>query len=184
MEDREIVALYWARSEDAIGETAKKYGAYLTKIARNILGDPGEAEECVSDSYLGAWNAMPPHRPGVLSTFLGKITRRISIDRWRRQHAEKRGGGELTLALEELSECVSDGRSVEDELERRELTRRFQRFLDALPETERTVFLSRYWYMEPVKEIARRLGFSESKVTSMLCRTRKKLRDALAKEEN
>lgn len=182
MEDREIVALYWARSEDAIGETAKKYGSYLTKIARNILGDTGEAEESVNDTYLGAWNAMPPHRPNILSTFLGKITRRISIDRWRRKQADKRGGGELTLALEELSECVTDGGSVEDELERRELAVRFQRFLDSLSETERTVFLSRYWYLEPVKDIAKRLGFSESKVTSMLYRTRNRLREALAKE--
>ncbi len=182
MEDREIVALYWARSEDAIEESAKKYGGYLTKIAQNILNDAGEAEESVNDTYLGAWNAMPPHRPNILSTFLGKMTRRISIDRWRKRHAGKRGGGELTLALEELSDCVTDGNSVEDELEKRELAERFQCFLNTLPETERRVFLSRYWYLEPVRDIARRLGFSESKVSSMLYRTRQKLRIALAKE--
>ncbi len=183
MDDGHIVALYFQRAEQAISETAAKYGAYLMRISLRILNDREDAEECVSDTYHDAWNAMPPHRPAVLSTFLGKITRRISIDLWRKKHAEKRGGGELTLALEELSECVTDGKSIEDELEKKALTVRFQRFLDALPETERRVFLSRYWYLEPTKEIAARFGFSESKVSSMLYRTRKKLREALAKED-
>lgn len=182
MEDSRIVELYWERSQQAISESVEKYGSYLDRIAYNILFDREDAEECVSDTWLDAWNAMPPHRPSVLSAFLGKITRRISIDRWRRKHAEKRGGGELMLALEELADCVSGKDDVQDELQRRELTERLQAFLDALPVTERRVFLCRYWYVEPVRSIALRFGFSESKVTSMLYRTRQKLRTQLEQE--
>lgn len=183
MEDHEIVALYWARSEQAIVETQRKYGAYLTRIALHILGNHGDAEECVSDTCHGAWNAMPPHRPAVLSTFLGKLTRRIAIDRFRRQTAEKRGGGELPLALEELGDCVGGGAAIEDELERRELAEALRRFLLTLPETERNVFLSRYWYCEPVRDIARRFGYSESRTASQLRRTRERLRRALEEED-
>ena len=182
MEDNQIVELYWQRSEDAIPETAEKYGKYLHSISYRVLSDTEDAEECVNDSYVDAWNAMPPHRPSILSTFLGKITRRISIDRWRKKNAEKRGGGEITLALDELEECVSGEGSVEDEAERRELTTMIDRFLLAIPDTERRVFLCRYWYLEPVPVIAKRFAFSESKVTSMLHRTRGKLRTLLEKE--
>lgn len=182
MEDHEIVALYWARSEQAIAETQRKYGAYLMGIALRILGDRRDAEECVSDGCHGAWNAMPPHRPAVLSAFLGKLTRRAAIDRFRMRTAEKRGGGELPLALEELGECVGGGAEIEDELERRELAEAVRRFLAALPETERSVFLSRYWYCESGRDIARRFGFTESKTAAMLHRTRGKLRAALEQE--
>lgn len=182
MEDREIVALYWARSERAIAETQKKYGAYLMHIALRILPSREDAEECVSDGYHGAWNAMPPHRPAALSAFLGKLVRRSAIDRFRRGRAEKRGGGELPLALEELGECVGGGAEIEDELERRELAEAVRRFLASLAETERSVFLSRYWYCESVKDIARRFGFTESKTAAMLHRTRQKLRAALEQE--
>lgn len=125
---------------------------------------------------------MPPHRPSILSTFLGKITRRISIDRWRKRNAEKRGGGELALALEELEDCVSGSGSVEGEMERRELVKLFHDFLNTLPATERRVFLCRYWYMDSIQTIALQFGFSQSKVTSMLHRTRAKLRVVLEKE--
>lgn len=183
MEDHEIVALYWARSEQAIAETRKKYGTYLHSIAWRILHDARDAEECVSDSYHDAWNAIPPNRPAVLAAFLGKLTRRGAIDRFRRAAAEKRGGGELPLALEELGECVaSGGAAIEDELEKRELAAALRRFLAALPQTERNVFLSRYWYCESVKDVARRFGFSESKTASMLRRTRMKLRKTLEQE--
>lgn len=182
MEDKRIIELYWQRSEDAISETASKYGTYLHSIAYQILSNTQDAEECVNDTYTGAWNAMPPHSPSILSAFLGKITRRISIDVWRKYSAQKRGGGETALALEELEDCVSGSGSVEEEWERRELTRKLNEFLRLLPDTERRVFLCRYWYMDSVPSIAQQFGFSESKVTSMLHRTRNKLRVLLEKE--
>ena len=181
MEDRRIVDLYWHRNENAIAETAEKYGRYLHSIAYRILSNTEDAEECVNDTYADAWNAMPPHRPSVLSTFLGKITRRISIDLWRRRNAGKRGGGEIELVLEELEECVSGG-TVEEESERRELREKLNDFLLSLPSPERKVFLCRYWYMEPISSISQEFGYSESKVTSMLYRTRGKLRVMLEKE--
>lgn len=182
MDDVRIVALYWERSDTAIPETASKYGSYLTSISYNILASREDAEECVNDTYHDAWSSIPPHRPSILSTFLGKITRRISIDRWRKLTADKRGGGELTLALDELEECVSGIGSMEDEIERKELAKLFNDFLNTLPVAERRVFLCRYWYMDPIQSIAQQFGFSQSKVASMLHRTRAKLRTALEKE--
>ena len=128
MEDNRIIDLYWQRNEDAISETASKYGKYLHSIAYQVLSNTQDAEECVNDTYIDAWNTMPPHRPSILSTFLGKITRRISIDLWRKYSAEKRGGGEVALALDELEDCVSGNGSVEEESEHRELTRNFFRW--------------------------------------------------------
>ena len=182
MEDQKIIDLYWQRSEQAIQETDNKYGAYCYSIAWNILTRREDAEESVSDTYLAAWRSMPPKRPGILSAFLGKITRHLSIDRWRRRTADKRGGGEVTLALEELEDCVSGGESVEDRVQRKELTVLLNRFLDGLPETERNVFLCRYWYADSVQDVADTFGFSVAKVNSMLHRTRQKLRKALRKE--
>ena len=182
MEDQKIIDLYWQRSEQAIQETDSKYGGYCYCIAYNILANREDSEESVSDTYLSAWHAMPPRRPGILAAFLGKITRHISIDRWRRRTAETRGGGEVVLALEELNDCLSDGCSAEDAVQKKELTVFINRFLDALPETERNVFLCRYWYVDPVKDIADTFGFSVGKVNSMLHRTREKLRRALEKE--
>lgn len=182
MDDRQIITLYQQRSEDAISATEKKYGAYCLSIARRILTDPEDAREAVNDTWLGAWNAIPPHVPSSLAAFLGKITRRISINRYQSDRAAKRGGGEITLALEELSDCVSAPGGVEDALAEKELTRLLNSFIRSLPQTERKIFLCRYWYLESVKEIGKRFGFSESKVKSMLFRTRKKLRAALEKE--
>lgn len=182
MEDSRIVELYWQRKEQAIHETDVKYGSYCRSIARNILKDSSDAEECVNDTYLDAWNAMPPSRPAILSTFLGKITRRISIDRWRIRSADKRGGGEVTLALDELEECVCGSHDVELEVQRKELVAAFRAFLARLPETERRVFLLRYWYLQPIQTIADRFGFTQSKTASMLHRIRGKLRRQLEKE--
>lgn len=182
MDDNRIIELYWKRSEAAISETASKYGGYCYSIAYNILTNPEDAEESVSDTYLAAWNGIPPHRPNILSTFLGKITRRISIDRWRTRSAYKRGGGQIVLALEELEECVPGGQSVEQDFARRELARAFNRFLDTLTDTERNIFLRRYWYMDAIADIADSFGFSQSKVTSMLHRIRGRLRKQLEKE--
>lgn len=182
MDDNGIIELYWARSEDAIPSTAAKYGKYLGGISFNILGVYEDAEECVSDTYLKAWNAMPPYRPSILSAFLAKIIRRLSIDRWRKANAARRGGGEITLALEELGDCISGRDSVESELARKELIMLLNGFLNTLSDTERRVFLCRYWYMDSIRTICGQFGFSESKVKSMLYRTRQKLRAQLERE--
>ena len=181
MEDQGIVELFFDRSEQAIVETDKKYGGYCYTIAYNILASREDSEESVSDTYFSAWNTIPPRKPTLLQAFLGKITRHISIDRWRKQTAQKRGGKELTLALEELGECL-DTRGMEAEITSRELTRVLNSFLASLPETERNVFLCRYWYMDTIETIAKITGFSRSKVTSMLHRSRGKLRKQLTEE--
>lgn len=183
MDDNRIVELYWERNEQAVLESANKYGKYLDNIAYQILSNIQDAEECVNDTYHDAWETIPPHRPAILSTFLGKITRRISIDLWRKNRAEKRGGGEVAISLDELEECVSGTGSIEDELERKELVSYINRFLAKLPITERRIFLRRYWGFESVPSLAKRFGFSESKVASMLHRTRNKLRKELEKED-
>lgn len=182
MEDSRIVELYWDRSERAISETSSKYGAYCYAIAYHILADAGDADESVNDTYLGAWNSMPPHRPSVLSTFLGKLTRRISINRWRERRAEKRGGGQVPLALDELAEAVGSPDTPEQALDARELAAAVDRFLAALPELERDLFVCRYWFLAPVALLSEKFGFSLSKTKSMLFRTRQKLRTHLEKE--
>ena len=182
MEDTQIIDLYFARSEQAVVETAHKYGSYLFSIAHNILLSRPDAEEAVNDTYLGAWRSIPPHCPNRLSTYLGKITRRCALEKWKAARAQKRGGGEVSLALEELEECVSGGETPQQVLEMKELTRKINSFLKELPDGEQRMFVSRYWYLMPVKEIARNMGFSESKVKSALSRTRGKLKHYLEKE--
>lgn len=182
MEDKQIVTLYFERNECAIAETAKKYGRYCYGIAYGILCCQQDAEETVNDTYLGAWNAMPPHRPEKLSTFLGKITRRLALMKWKAMHTQKRGGGQLQLALEELGECISGGVSPERVIEQKELTQHLNVFLKKLPDAEQKVFICRYWYIMSIKEVAERFGYSESKVKSMLSRTRKRLAVYLRKE--
>ena len=182
MDDKSIVDLYFSRNQDAIIHTDKKYGRYCYSIAYNILTNKEDAEEIVSDTYITAWRVIPPRRPSVLSTFLGKITRHISIDRWRERAATKRGGGEVPLALEELNDCVAGMQNVEMEYERTEIVKAYVKFLDTLPITERRVFLCRYWHVESIETIADKFGFSQSKVKTMLHRTRAKLRKQLAEE--
>ena len=182
MDDQSIVALYWDRSEQAIAETDRKYGAYCYSIAYHALANSEDAEESVSDTYMAAWNQLPPHRPSILATFLGKITRRISINRWKAKNTAKRGGGQITLTLEELDDCVDGKQNIERAYESHELVWAFNRFLETLPETERDVFLRRYWFFDPIADIAESFGFAQSKVTSMLYRTRGKLRKQLEKE--
>ena len=181
MEDQGIVALFFDRSEQAIVETDKKYGGYCYTIAYNILACREDSEESVSDTYLTAWNTIPPRKPNFLNAFLGKITRHISIDRWRKANAQKRGGKEMILALDELGECVA-AQGLDAELSQRELVRILNSFLTALPETERNVFLCRYWYLDSIEALVKITGFSQSKVTSMLHRTRGKLRKKLNEE--
>lgn len=182
VDDEHIIDLYWERSEKAITETASRYGKYCYSIAYNILADHHDAEECVSDTYLGAWNSIPPHRPKVLATFLGKIARRTAIKKWQRQHAAKRGSGKIAIALEELEECIPSCQSVEQEMEDAELRNVINEFLLSLPQTERNIFVCRYWYLDAISDICQQFGFSQSKVKSMLQRTRKKLQIYLRKE--
>lgn len=179
MEDEKIVQLYWERREEAIPETAKKYGTYCGRIAHNILGNAEDAEECVNDTYLQAWKAMPPHRPGVLSTFLGKITRNLSFNRYQWLRAEKRGGGELPLVLDELAEIVSGQEDIKREMDRRELLQVIQTFLNQLPKKKRSIFLCRYWYNDSVKAIAERWGMKETAASMTLSRLRLQLREQL-----
>lgn len=182
MDDLGIVRLYHARDEAAIKATADKYGAYCYSIAYNILQSHSDSEESVNDTYLDAWNSMPPHSPSVLSVFLGKITRRISIDKWRKRRAERRGGGETSLLLDELAECIPDTNDVESTVDAHALEAVIDSFVRSLSDTERRIFLRRYWYAEPVAVISDDYGFSVSKVKSSLLRTRKKLRSILTKE--
>ena len=182
MDDKEIVALYWARDERAIDETKTKYENYCRAIAYNILGNREDADESVNDTYLGAWNSMPPHRPEFLSAFLGKITRNLALKKWRTASAEKRGNGELALALDELQECVTSGDLVVEEIQVKELATIIDGFLREIPEVERRVFVRRYWYTDSVRDICKQFGYGQSKVKMMLYRTRKKLLEKLMKE--
>lgn len=176
MDDERIVQLYWDRNEAAISESARKYGAYCTSIAHNILSGMADVEECVNDTWLHAWNAMPPHRPSVLSVFLGKITRNLSFDRYRRLHREKRGGNNADAALDELAECVSGADDAERRWEAKELKEEIDRFLSSLSEDKRTMFILRYWYVDSIAEIAKRMGRSENNVSVTLSRIRGRLK--------
>lgn len=182
MEDCAIIDLYWRRSEDAIRETAAKYGPYCRSIARGLLSSPQDQEECVSDTWMKAWNAMPDNRPSRLKLFLGKITRRLACDALRARNAQKRGGGVYEEALEELGECVPSVPGADKIAEDRELEEILSRFLRTLPERDCSVFLRRYWYAEALEEIARRYGMKGSTVKTSLYRSREKLRKYLEKE--
>lgn len=182
MEDEKILDLYWARDEQALSETEQKYGGYCRAIAHGILTSREDAEECVNDTWLGAWNAIPPKRPGILSAFLGRITRNLAFDAYRASHAEKRGGGALSLALDELGECVAGHGGVESALDEKALSRAIDTFLRTLPARECALFLRRYWFVEPLRDIARRFGLNENSVKSILFRTREKLRKYLEQE--
>ena len=179
MEDEKIVALYWDRNEQAITETSVKYGAYCGSIARNILQNQEDAEECVNDTWFRAWNAMPPHWPAILSVFLGKITRNLSFDRYKREHREKRGGYQIDLVLDELGEIVSGREDPALMWQEKELKQEINRFLQSLPEKKRVMFLLRYWYACSIPEIASRLGMTENNISVTLNRIRKKLRSWL-----
>lgn len=182
MDDQQILDLYWSRSEIAVSETAKKYGKYCHCIAYNILGNDQDSEECVNDTLLKAWRSIPPQRPDKLAIFLGKITRNLSLDRYRRRSADKRGGGQVSLALEELADCLPVRDPADGIIEQMVLTDILNRFLGSLPEMNRNIFLRRYWYFSSTTEIAAQYGFSESKVKMVLHRLRKQLGALLEKE--
>ncbi len=182
MEDEKIVSLYWDRDEQAIRETQDKYDRYLTKIARNILNDPEDSRESVSDTYLAAWNSMPPHRPSVLSTYLAKLTRRISIDAFRYRSREKRRASEYAVSLSELGDCVSGGNSTEEIVNLRLLADAIGIFLRLQSEEARTAFIGRYYFLDSVKEVAAYCGITESKCKTLLYRTRLGLKAYLEQE--
>lgn len=182
MEDKTIVELFWQRDETAVTMAKGCYGAYCYAIALNILQDREDAAECESDTYLKLWERIPPERPQQLRAYMGAITRRLALDRWRKAHADKRGGGQVALPLEELEECVPAASDVEQAVESGETARVISAFLRALPCTECDLFLRRYWYLDSIQQIARRYGYSESKVKMTLKRTRDKLRECLEKE--
>ncbi len=182
MEDKEIIELYWRREERAIDESSKKYGGLCASVAGRLLMSREDCEECVSDTWLRAWNAMPPERPNILKAFFARITRNLALDRLRKSSAAKRGGGEAPLALEELGECVS-GKPIESELELQRVTEVLNGFLRGLSARDRELFMRRYWSAEPVADIARRLKMSRQAAATQLFRLRQSLRRKLEEEE-
>lgn len=180
MTDDDILSLYWTRSEEALTQAAEKYGGYCYAIAYGILENRQDAEECLQDTWLKSWNAIPPKRPQKLSAFLGKITRNGSLDRLKRAMAGKRGKGQLPLILSELEECLPapDGK-MEDSLL---LTDTLNSFLEALDPLKRRVFMQRYWYMLPVKKVAAQNKLSAGQTASMLFRMRQELKAVLERE--
>ncbi len=182
MEDREIVDLYWERSESAIHESDKKYGKYCYYIANNILKNSEDSEECVNDTYIKAWNSIPPKRPEKLSVFLGKITRNLALDVLDKLSAKKRDRTQIAVVLDELQGCIPSPVSIEKEVDNSELTENLNAFLRTLSEENRKIFLQRYWYLMSVKDIAKENDFTESKVKMSLMRTRENLKIFLEKE--
>lgn len=182
MDDKQIVDLFWNRSEEAIKETSKKYGRYCQYIAYRILNNKEDAEECVNDTYLRTWNSIPPQRPTMLATYLGKITRNLALNKWEYYDAKKRGSGQAAVILEELQECIPAIDNTANIVEEMYLTETFNKFLAALPAEKRKIFMRRYWYMSSIKEIARDFCMSESKIKMSLLRIRKEFREFLEKE--
>ena len=182
MDDRQIIELYNERSEAAISETADKYGKYCHYIAFNILYNEQDSEECVNDTWFRAWNTIPPQQPIKLSAYLGKITRNLALDRYKFYNREKRGKGQISLILDELSECISAGNSTEQEIDEWLLVETLNTFLRSLPSEKRQILVRRYWYLSPVKEIAVDFNMSENSVKTILHRSRIKLKHFLEKE--
>lgn len=182
MKDDAIIDLYFQRDENAILESDIKYGGYCRAIAGNILRSREDTEECINDTWFKAWNAMPPTRPDVLKLFFAKITRNLSFDKYKKMNAQKRGGGEIDIALSELEECIAAHSNVENEVNAKELENSVNRFLDTLPERERNIFLRRYFYVEKSGAIAQRYNLAPNHVSVILARTREKLKKHLTDE--
>ena len=179
MEDTKIIELFFKRDEGALLQASAKYGAYCSKIAMNVLGSLEDASECMNDTLLRAWNSIPPNKPENLKAYLGRIARNIALDRYDSLTAEKRGGGQYALALEELSECIADDKTAVDEAG---IGEAINAFLAKQDKDKRIVFVKRYFYMDSVKEIARSMSMSESNVKTTLFRLRSSLKDELCKE--
>ena len=182
MEDEKIIQMIWERKEQGLKGLSDKYNNYCHSISYRIVHDEEDARECVNDTWLQTWNAIPPKRPAVLPGFLAKIVRNLSLNRYRHMHTARRGGKSVDIALEELQECVTDGRTVEEQIELKELSASIAKFLNRQSERNRAIFLQRYFYMMPTKEIAEKLGMREGTVRSTLSRMRKDLKGWLEKE--
>lgn len=182
MEDHEIIQHFWERDESAIREASQKFGSYCRSIARGIVKNHEDSEDCVNEALMRAWEAIPPKKPTSLCAFLGRITKNIALDRIKLSACEKRGGGELALVYEELAEVVSDGTSVDGALERKEMMSAISRFLRTSPNVNRRAFVLRYWYCRGVRDIAQELGIKEDNAYMILSRMRVKLRNYLKKE--
>lgn len=179
MDDKDIIQLYLDRDQCALSETAMKYGKYCFTVAMNILGNKEDAEECVNDTYLSTWNAIPPAMPTIFSSFLGKITRNLAFNKYKYNHAKKRGNGELMLVLDELAECVSGIDDVEQESDRQKLAATINSFLETLPSKKRNIFICRYWYSDSISSIAQRYKMTESNVSVTLSRLRSRFKEYL-----
>ena len=180
VEDEEILELYFQRQESAIVETERKHGPYCRSIANNLLWDRRDADECVADTWYAAWTRIPPDRPSHFRTFLGRIVRNLAVSRYRKNHAEKRGGG-LEVLLSELEDCLPTG-DVQETLEQKELAQLISDWLDGLPAADCVLFVRRYWYGEAVRDLAHSLGGTPNRVTKKLQRLRGGLRQRLEKE--
>ena len=183
MDDIELISLYWDRSERAIIETDKKYGKYCRKIAYNILYNIEDSEECVNDTYLNAWNSIPDDRPEIFLAYLGKITRNLSINLYNKKKAKKRGSGEVEKVLSELENIIPSKTSVDSEIESDLISEKINEFLWTLKKEHRMIFVRRYWYLDSIKDIGKKMQISESKIKSILFRIRKKLKAYLEEEE-
>ena len=179
MEDKRIIDLYWTRDPRAVRETEQKYGGYCYSIAYRILDSHEDSEECVSDTCLRVWNTIPPQRPTRLAAFLGAITRRLALDRYEQRTAQKRGGAQTALLLDELQECIPNGENVAEDVLLKDL---LNRFLSSLPAAVRRTFVLRYWYAYSLEEIGRMQGMRKDAVATSLYRTREKLKEFLEKE--
>lgn len=182
MNDEQIIDLYWTRSENAISETEKKYGKYCKSISYNILKNHEDSEECVYDAYLKVWQSIPPKKPPVFSAFLAKITRNISLNKYKQKYAAKRGNGQVEIVLEELSDILSSRDTVEQYIDEHILIDALNNFLKKLPSRTRVIFLQRYWYLNSINEISKRHKLSESNIKMILLRTRNELKNYLNKE--
>ena len=182
MEDEKIIELYWKRDEEAVKQTNLKYGSFCYCIAKNLLKNEEDSKECVNDTWFKTWLVIPPKRPEFLQAFLGKITRNLSLDRYRKSHASKRGGGNMEVIYEELKECIAGPETQDSQTDTIVITDAVSRFLSGLSKDARIIFVRRYWYADSVGQIAQRFGMSESKVKSSLMRSRNKLKAFLEKE--
>lgn len=182
MEDSNIIDLYFARDERALTQTSQKYGRYCFSLANAILSSPEDSEEVVSDTYLKAWETIPPKRPTVFKLFLAKITRNLAFSRWRSETAQKRGGTQMDAVLEELTDCIPSAEGVDEQLDLKELTAAIRTFLDTQKIREQNIFLRRYFFVEETEAIANRYGMRPEAVRQSLSRTRAKLREYLTQE--
>jgi RNA polymerase sigma-70 factor (ECF subfamily) len=176
MDDNEIIDLFWQRSEDALTECGSKFGGYCRTIAKNILDNDGDADECVNDTWLRAWNAIPPAKPSRLKAFLAKITRNLALDLYEKLSSQKRGGDSIEIALDELAEIAAP------EADSNEITKVINEFLRSEPAENSDIFVKRYWYLQSVREIAAEYAYNENKITSLLLRMRKRLKQNLESE--